>query len=179
MLFSRGEIYSGFIWKNTSIGINEVTSSYRQENTQWHSDIYLNGHLPRFYDLDHPLSQSKSQFQSQSIYNPSNTQFNLQLPTKMKFTTTTIAALVAVLPMANAWIFSTCSGQWDSHGNQGCTKSSCKTGDTIDWENTWGSECTLRVYSDKSCDNQIGIADDDWNDHTLSKSMGSFRVSGC
>jgi hypothetical protein len=30
-----------------------------------------------------------------------------------KFTATTIAAIATVLPMANAWIFTTCSGQWD------------------------------------------------------------------
>ncbi|KAJ5480388.1 hypothetical protein N7530_005897 [Penicillium desertorum] len=94
----------------------------------------------------------------------------------MKFTATTIAAIAAVLPMANAWIFTTCSGQWDGENNKGCTKSSCKAGDTIDWEATWGSDCVLRVYSDSSCGNQIGIASDDWNDHQLSKSMGSFRV---
>ncbi|KAF4769598.1 hypothetical protein N7455_006237 [Penicillium solitum] len=97
----------------------------------------------------------------------------------MKFTATTIAAIAAVLPMANAWIFTTCSGQWDGEENKGCTKSACKGGDTVDWENNLWSDCVLRVYSDSSCSNQIGIASDDWNDHSLSKGMGSFRVSSC
>ncbi|CAP92456.1 hypothetical protein PCH_Pc13g13870 [Penicillium rubens Wisconsin 54-1255] len=93
----------------------------------------------------------------------------------MKFTATTIAAIATVLPMANAWIFTTCSGQWDGENNKGCTKSSCKGGDTIDWEATWGSDCVLRVYSDSSCSNQIGIASDDWNDHQLSRSMALLK----
>lgn len=97
----------------------------------------------------------------------------------MKFTATTIAAVAAVLPMANAWIFSTCSGQWDSEGNRDCTKSSCGTGSNIDWENEWGSNCVIRIYSDGTCGNQIGIASNDWNDHTLSKGMGSFKVTSC
>jgi hypothetical protein len=99
----------------------------------------------------------------------------------MKFTAATFTALIAVLPMANAWIFSTCASQWDGGSNTGkkCTKSPCKKGTKIDWENTWGSDCVLRVYSDSKCnkDHQIGIASDDWNDHKLSKSMGSFKVS--
>jgi hypothetical protein len=98
----------------------------------------------------------------------------------MKFTATTIAALIAVLPMANAWIFTSCSEQWDGdEKNRGCTKAACKTGSKIDWEADWGSDCVLRLYSDSSCSNQIGIASDDWNDHTLNQGMGSFRVSSC
>ncbi|KAK4861680.1 hypothetical protein LT330_003715 [Penicillium expansum] len=97
----------------------------------------------------------------------------------MKFAVTAIATIAAVLPVANAWIFTTCSGQWDGEDNKGCTKSSCMGGDTIDWENNLWSDCVLRVYSDGSCSNQIGIASDDWNDHSLSKGMGSFCVSSC
>lgn len=96
----------------------------------------------------------------------------------MKFTTT-LAAIAVALPMANAWIFSTCSGQWDGKGNKDCTKSACKKGDKFDWENQWGSKCVIRIYSDASCSNQIGIASNDWNDHTLSRGMGSFAVSSC
>ena len=97
----------------------------------------------------------------------------------MKFTTTTIAALITVLPMANAWIFSTTAGQWDGEGNRRCTKASSRAGEIIDWENEWFSDCTLRVYSDSECHTQIGIASDDWNDHELSTAMGSFKVSSC
>jgi hypothetical protein len=97
----------------------------------------------------------------------------------MKFTAATIAAVVAVLPVTNAWIFTSCSRQWDGEHNKGCAKAACKAGTKIDWENQWFSDCTLRLYSDDSCTKQIGIASDDWNDHKLSKSMGSFRVSGC
>lgn len=97
----------------------------------------------------------------------------------MKFAATTIAALAAVLPMANAWIFSTTAGQWDSEDNRSCTEAACSAGSTIDWENEWGSDCTLRVYSDSKCQTQIGIASDDWNDHQLSTAMGSFQVSSC
>ncbi|KAJ5692039.1 hypothetical protein N7462_001462 [Penicillium macrosclerotiorum] len=97
----------------------------------------------------------------------------------MKFAATTIAALAAVLPMANAWIFSTPAGQWDSDDNRSCTKAAVKAGGTIDWNNGLFSDCTLRVYSDSSCKDQIGIASDDWSDHQLSRSMGSFQVSSC
>ncbi|KAJ5551350.1 hypothetical protein N7535_000699 [Penicillium sp. DV-2018c] len=95
----------------------------------------------------------------------------------MKFTAATVAALVAVLPMANAWIFTTCGSQWDGENGKKCTKAPCKKGTKIDWENNWFSDCVLRVYSDSKCSSQIGIASDDWNDHKLSKSMGSFKVS--
>ncbi|KAJ6143855.1 hypothetical protein N7471_003308 [Penicillium samsonianum] len=81
--------------------------------------------------------------------------------------------------MTNAWIFSTCSEQWGGDNNKGCTKSSCKGGDTIGWENGLWSDCVLPVYSDSSCSNQIGIASDGWNGHSLSKGMGRFRVSSC
>jgi hypothetical protein len=97
----------------------------------------------------------------------------------MKFAATIIAALVTVLPMANAWIFSTTAGQWDGENNRRCTKASSSAGEVIDWENEWGSDCTLRVYSDSKCRTQIGIASDDWNDHELSAAMGSFKVSSC
>lgn len=97
----------------------------------------------------------------------------------MKYTITIIASLATVLPMANAWIFSTTAGQWDGENNRRCTKASSSAGDMIDWENEWGSDCTLRVYSDSKCLTQIGIASDDWNDHELSAAMGSFKVSSC
>lgn len=97
----------------------------------------------------------------------------------MKLATTVLATLFATLPMANAWIFSTPAGQWDSEDNLSCTAAAASAGQTIDWENQWFSDCTLRVYSDSSCQTQIGIASDDWNDHQLSTSMGSFQVSSC
>jgi uncharacterized protein YciU (UPF0263 family) len=103
----------------------------------------------------------------------------IHLSINMKFAATTLAALITVLPMANAWIFSTTAGQWDGENNRRCTKASSGAGEIIDWENEWGSDCTLRVYSDSKCRTQIGIASDDWNDHELSTWMGSFKVSSC
>lgn len=88
-------------------------------------------------------------------------------------------ALLLGLPMAiNAWTLSTCAGTWDSDGNRGCTKSVCAKGTDLDWDNNWFSGCNLRVYSDHSCTNQIGLSNDDWKIQ-LSKGMGAFDVRQC
>lgn len=101
---------------------------------------------------------------------------NIDTSPKMQFSAKII---LLGLPVAiNAWTLSTCAGTWDSDGNRGCTASACRTGTDLNWDNNWFSNCNLRVYSDKSCRNQIGFSNDDW-DIQLSQNMGSFDVRQC
>lgn len=158
--------------------IEDLHAEHTQQKTRQSSLWMKYKHL----HLSHPYLPSpppvKTTLQIFNLY-LHHIQTTPQPTIKMKFAATTIATLIAALPMANAWIFSTTAGQWDGENNRSCTKASSNAGEIIDWENEWGSDCTLRVYSDSKCRRQIGNASDDWNDHQLSTSMGSFKVSSC
>ncbi|CAI7666182.1 unnamed protein product [Penicillium manginii] len=91
----------------------------------------------------------------------------------MKISASAILALVTILPMTNAWIFTTNNGQWDGTKSKGCTKAAAKKGTNFDWTSRG---CTIRIYSDSKCSNQIGIADRDWKKHELSRDMGAFKL---
>ncbi|KAJ5392402.1 hypothetical protein N7509_007892 [Penicillium cosmopolitanum] len=92
----------------------------------------------------------------------------------MKISASALLALVTILPMTNAWIFTTKNGQWDGTKSKACTKAPNKKGTTYDWSSRG---CTIRIFSDSKCDNQIGIADRDWKNHELSRDMGAFKVN--
>ncbi|TFK39318.1 hypothetical protein BDQ12DRAFT_76953 [Crucibulum laeve] len=93
------------------------------------------------------------------------------------FTTLVVASLAAA---ANAWIFTACGQQFDGgDNNRGCTAKSCPAGSTIDYQVGLFSSCTLRVFSDGSCQNQVGISSNDWDNHVLGQSIGSFSVQDC
>lgn len=90
----------------------------------------------------------------------------------------TLLVVLFIINSVNAWIFSSCGSQFDGKGNKKCTQSPCNAGGKIKWTRAIGSSCTVRVYSDSSCKNQVGIASRNW-DHNLSRKIQAFKVGDC
>ncbi|CAO3637814.1 unnamed protein product [Cunninghamella blakesleeana] len=88
----------------------------------------------------------------------------------------TLLVVLFIVNSAHAWIFSSCGIQTDGRSNKGCTQAPCNAGGKIKWSRGFGSSCTVRLYSDRACKKQVGIASKNW-DHNLSHVMFNKIIS--
>jgi hypothetical protein len=99
----------------------------------------------------------------------------------MKLSISILVAVGLLTTQAYGWIFNACGQQFDGDDNHGCIAKPCGKGSAVDWDRgiKFIDSCTVRIYSDSTCKNQIGIASDDWENHILTQDMGSFNVDNC
>lgn len=96
-----------------------------------------------------------------------------------------IAIPIFLVPFtAASWSFSYGQYQEKHYSNTAnldmdCSQAAGTKGQKISWFRSGNSDCCLRVFSDKKCNNQIGWSCSNWPDHVLGQNMVAIRVTNC
>lgn len=96
----------------------------------------------------------------------------------MKFGITSLSLIVALSPAVNAWSLYA-DGETigaDQNVDVSCDSLSLSKGDKISfYEGVW-ENCVMQLFADSSCSDWVGTTEDDWKDHKLGTSVGSYSV---
>ncbi|PGH08655.1 hypothetical protein AJ79_05937 [Helicocarpus griseus UAMH5409] len=96
----------------------------------------------------------------------------------MKISLSFLALATALAPTANAWSLYA-NGKTikrDLSVDIPCDKLSLEKGQKVTFYEVVWERCVFTVYEDTACKDWAGSAEDDWENHKLSKSVGSYSV---